>query len=88
MSDLKFERSVLSQKSVRSDPASVYLLFRLLDELATDSDVNFQLQVFVLELLLASFYSSSSFIRVRSISCLFIFLDFPRVRRLGPREVS
>ena len=37
-----------------ADSGSVYLLFRLLDELAPDADINFQLQVFVLKLLIVA----------------------------------
>ena len=84
---MKFERSVLSQERVRGDPGSVYLLFRLLDELTPDADVNFQLQVFVLKLLIVAHELLIFLLKLlhplEKHVVLFVFWDFPLVGPLG-----
>jgi hypothetical protein len=84
---LKFERSVLSQERVRGGSGSVYLLFRLLDELSPDANINFQLQVLVIKLPIVVCELLIFLLKLlnplEKHVVLFIFWDFPLVGHLG-----
>ena len=64
-----------------ADSGSVYLLFCLLDELTPDANINFQLQVFVLKLLIVVrkvlIFILKLLHPLEKHVVLFIFWDFP-----------